>query len=116
MLGILVSHLLNRYKKKKAVYDFGARGHNIHNIHNIQIHLYISSSFFLGTRGSIGFSSFLMKWSRMVVVVIVAHAIDSSCVDVGVSSAAFDPSSRLRRLLSHHSHQKRLFRQQLHPR
>jgi hypothetical protein len=53
-----------------------------------------------------------MKWSRMVVVVIVvvAHAIDSSCVDVGVSSAAFDPSTRLRRLLSHHSHQKRLFR------
>src|SRR5918994_4047498 len=115
MLGILVSHLLNRYKKKKTVYDFGARGHNIHII---QIHLYISSSFFLGTRGSISFSSFLMKWSRMVVVVIVivAHAIDFSCVDVGVSSAAFDPSSRLRRLLSHHSHQKRLFRQQLHPR
>jgi hypothetical protein len=74
---------------------------------------------FLGTKGSVVFSSFLMKWSRtvvVVVIVVVAHAIDSSCVDVGVSSAAFDPSSRLRRLLSHHSHQTRLFRQQLHPR
>ena len=66
----------------------------------------------MALEGRLVFSSFLMEWSRIVVVVIVvvAHAIDSSCVDVGVSSAALDPSSRLRRLLSHHSHQKRLFR------
>lgn len=49
-------------------------------------------------------------------VVVVVHAIDFSCIDVGASSAAFDPTSRLRLRLSHHSHQKRLFRQHLLPR